>query len=66
MAAQGDELTEPVLAYLVSRSLLPGHGPAGASVSAVVAFYRAHRAARLDQVVAAVAAALKTSLSSRS
>ncbi len=37
-------------------TLLPGHGPAGASVSAVVAFYRAHRAARLDQVVAAVAA----------
>jgi glyoxylase-like metal-dependent hydrolase (beta-lactamase superfamily II) len=34
--------------------LLPGHGPAGAAVSAVVAFYQAHRAARLDQVVAAV------------
>lgn len=36
--------------------LLPGHGPAGASVGAVVAAYRAHRAARLDQVVGAVAA----------
>lgn len=35
-------------------TLLPGHGPAGAPVSAVVAFYQAHRAARLDQVVAAV------------
>lgn len=34
--------------------LLPGHGPAGASVGAVVAAYRAHRAVRLDQVVAAV------------
>ncbi len=46
------------LARLAERTpemtLLPGHGPAGAPVSAVVAFYQAHRAARLDQVVAAV------------
>jgi glyoxylase-like metal-dependent hydrolase (beta-lactamase superfamily II) len=48
------------LARLADRTpdltLLPGHGPAGAPVSGVVAFYQAHRAARLDQVVAAVAA----------
>lgn len=36
--------------------LLPGHGPPGAPVATVVATYRAHRAARLDEVVAAVAA----------
>lgn len=34
--------------------LMPGHGPAGAPVEAVVGLYRAHRAARLDQVVSAV------------
>lgn len=34
--------------------LMPGHGPAGASVAHVVAAYREHRATRLDQVSAAV------------
>lgn len=34
--------------------LLPGHGPAGARVGDVVAWYRAHRRARLDQVVSSV------------
>lgn len=36
--------------------LLPGHGPAAASVQAVASLYRAHRAARLEQVVDAVRA----------
>lgn len=35
--------------------LLPGHGPAGASVGQTVRQYLAHRAERLDQVVEAVA-----------
>jgi glyoxylase-like metal-dependent hydrolase (beta-lactamase superfamily II) len=36
--------------------LMPGHGPAGARVGDVVAWYLAHRHARLDQVVASVRA----------
>jgi glyoxylase-like metal-dependent hydrolase (beta-lactamase superfamily II) len=35
-------------------TLLPGHGPAGRDVAALVREYRAHRAERLEQVVAAV------------
>lgn len=34
--------------------VLPGHGPAGAPASAVLALYQAHRRARLSQVVDAV------------
>ncbi len=34
--------------------LLPGHGPAGAALVQVVGLYRAHRAARLQQVLDAV------------
>jgi glyoxylase-like metal-dependent hydrolase (beta-lactamase superfamily II) len=35
-------------------TLLPGHGPAGGDVAALVRDYRRHREQRLDQVVAAV------------
>ncbi len=52
------------LARLAQRApgllLLPGHGPAGASVADVVDQYRAHRAHRLDEVVAAVRAGAGT------
>lgn len=34
--------------------LMPGHGPAGARVGEVVAWYRVHRRQRLNQVVASV------------
>lgn len=37
-------------------SLLPGHGPVAADAAATVSFYLAHRAERLEQVRAAVAA----------
>jgi glyoxylase-like metal-dependent hydrolase (beta-lactamase superfamily II) len=41
-------------------SLLPGHGPFAADAAAVVGFYLAHRAERLDQVRAALAAGDET------
>ena len=41
-------------------TLMPGHGPAGADVAAVVAQYTEHRAQRLDEVVAAVAAGARS------
>jgi glyoxylase-like metal-dependent hydrolase (beta-lactamase superfamily II) len=45
---------EHLATQLPQASLLPGHGPAGAPLAGVVELYLAHRAARLDQVVAAV------------
>lgn len=47
---------EGIAASMPGLRLLPGHGPAGARVAEVVPLYLAHRAARLDQVVAAVRA----------
>lgn len=57
----GDYLTsleriEAVASHTPQMRLLPGHGPAGAPVASVVGLYRAHRAVRLEQVLAAVAA----------
>jgi len=48
------------LGMLGPLTLLPGHGPVRANISAVTAEYLAHRAQRLDQVRAAVAAGAET------
>ena len=50
------ERIEAAASRLPQMRLLPGHGPAGAPVAAVASLYRAHRAARLGQVITAVAA----------
>ena len=42
------------------RVLLPGHGPVLADPAAVLEYYIAHRAERLDQVRAALAAGDRT------
>lgn len=52
-------IRELVQEGLVER-ILPGHGPVVTSPQAVVDFYLEHRAERLDQVRAAVAAGAKT------
>lgn len=48
------------IAQLPLRRILPGHGPEVTDPSAWVAYYRRHRAERLDQVRAAVAAGATT------
>lgn len=48
------------IAGLPLRRLLPGHGPEVADPAGWVAYYRRHRAQRLDQVRAAVAAGAST------
>lgn len=50
------ERIERLAARQPGMRLLPGHGPAGASLEQVVGLYRAHRQARLQQVVEAVLA----------
>lgn len=47
---------ETMAADVDDLRLMPGHGPAGARVVDVVAWYRAHRRARLEQVVTSVRA----------
>jgi glyoxylase-like metal-dependent hydrolase (beta-lactamase superfamily II) len=49
------ETIEQVASRTPQMRLLPGHGPAGAPLALVAGLYRAHRAARLEQVVEAVA-----------
>jgi glyoxylase-like metal-dependent hydrolase (beta-lactamase superfamily II) len=48
------------LGALGSIPVLPGHGPVLADCAAAAAFYRAHRADRLDQVRRAVASGART------
>ena len=57
----GDYLTSlETLRDLGALTLLPGHGPAGGDVGERAAAYLVHRAQRLDQVRAAVAAGATT------
>lgn len=50
------ERIEALASRTPQMRLLPGHGPAGAALASVAGLYRAHRTARLTQVVDAVSA----------